>query len=194
MNAKSYSDPLIIAHRGANNIAPEETLPAYIDAVKNHADFIEGDLRQTKDGVLVLMHDSTVNRTTNGKGYVSNKTYHQVEKLDAGVKFSKKYRGTRVLNLENLIRHFGTKTKYYIETRRVKGKLTMESLLLKILNKYHLISKRKVIIESFYPTSLKKIHKMNKNIPLVLLIKHNQTVILQINISVIGKRLFMGLD
>lgn len=160
---------LIIAHRGASDRAPEETKSAYDLAVKDKADYLEMDLRQTKDGKLVLMHDQTLDRTTNGKGEVSHKNLKQIKKLDAGSWFGKKHKNQRVLTLEELVKRHGSKTKYFIETRRVDDKLTMEEPLIKLLNKKGLIKKKKVIIQSFSAMSLQKIHNMDKSVPLVQL-------------------------
>lgn len=73
--SKMYSyaqSPLIIAHRGASAYAPENTLTAFELAIEMNADMIETDVHQTKDSVLVIMHDYTVDRTTNGTGYIKD--------------------------------------------------------------------------------------------------------------------------
>lgn len=161
--------PLILAHRGASDVAPEETIPAFKIAVQDKVNYIEMDLRMTKDKQLVLMHDTTVNRTTNGKGNVSSFTLSQIKKLDAGSKFSKKYKNTRVATLQEVLDTLGSKTKYYIETRLENNKLQQEEPLVKLLNKKGLIKQHRVIVESFSESSLKKIRSLNKNIPLVQL-------------------------
>src|SRR3954453_8427155 len=74
----------ISAHRGAKTVAPENTIAAYEAAVKAGADYIELDVRRTRDGKLVIMHDSTVDRTTNGHGAVADLTSEGIETLDAG--------------------------------------------------------------------------------------------------------------
>ena len=73
--------PLVIAHRGANRVAIENSLPALRRAAELGADRAEIDVRMTIDGVPVLMHDATVNRTTDGMGRVDQLTWHQVRKL-----------------------------------------------------------------------------------------------------------------
>lgn len=80
---------LNIAHRGANRVAPEETIEAYHAAKKDGADVLEMDLQRTRDGVLVLMHDATVDRTTNGTGRVDEMTLAEVKALDAGYDFTR---------------------------------------------------------------------------------------------------------
>lgn len=161
---------MVIAHRGANDKAPEETMPAYKIAVQEKANYIEMDLRETKDNQLVLMHDPTIDRTTNGKGEVNQYRLQELKKFDAGSWFNQKHKNERIITLEELINHFGSKTNYFIETRLVDHKLKMEKTLVEILNRKGLIQKHKVIIESFSAMSLKRIHDINDNIPLVQLI------------------------
>ncbi|UJZ87897.1 glycerophosphodiester phosphodiesterase [Heyndrickxia coagulans] len=166
---KEKKETLIIAHRGADDRAPEETMPAFRLAVNEKADYIELDLRETKDNKLILMHDPTLDRTTNGKGDVTRYSLKQIKKLDAGSWFGKKYKGQCILTLEELINQYGSKTNYFIETRRVGNELKMEEPLIRLLNKKGLIKKKKVMIESFSARSLEKIHKLDRSVPLVQL-------------------------
>ncbi len=75
---------LNIAHRGGNRLAPEETLEAWRSALAVGADVLEMDLHATADGVLVLLHDGTVNRTTDGEGRIRELSWAEVQELDAG--------------------------------------------------------------------------------------------------------------
>lgn len=86
----------LCAHRGASSTHPENTLPALREAVRLGAHMIEFDLILSQDGVLVLMHDATVDRTTNGKGRVADLTLAQLRSLDAGAKKDARYAGTRI--------------------------------------------------------------------------------------------------
>ncbi len=74
-------NPVVIAHRGASAYAPENTLAAFEKAIAMKATVIETDVHQTKDSVLVLMHDETVDRTTNGKGRIKDMLYADFKKL-----------------------------------------------------------------------------------------------------------------
>lgn len=93
----------IVAHRGASAYAPENTMPAFAKASELGADFVEADLRATKDGVIVCIHDARVDRTTNGRGFVSDLTSSEIRALDAGSWFSEQFRGVRVPLLEELL-------------------------------------------------------------------------------------------
>src|SRR3984885_10955009 len=89
-----------ISHRGEHLHHPENTLPAFQAAIDAGADYFELDVRTTSDGKLVLMHDSTVDRTTNGTGEVHNLTFDQIRALDAGAKFSQNFVGTKIPTLD----------------------------------------------------------------------------------------------
>jgi glycerophosphoryl diester phosphodiesterase len=93
---------LIIAHRGHIVAAPEQTISAYIAAVRVGARMIEADLRFTADAVPVMMHDSRLDRTTSGHGLVAETEWASVAKLDAGSWFSPEFSGERVPRLDDL--------------------------------------------------------------------------------------------
>jgi glycerophosphoryl diester phosphodiesterase len=76
------SQPLVIAHRGASSAVAEHTLPAYLEAIASGADGLECDVRLTRDGHLVCVHDRTVNRTSNGRGIVSELDLSRLQALD----------------------------------------------------------------------------------------------------------------
>lgn len=78
------SDPQLIAHRGGPAYEPENTLSAFRNAIEVGADWIEMDIQRTQDGVLVVIHDETVDRTTDGTGKVEHLTLEQIRTLDAG--------------------------------------------------------------------------------------------------------------
>ncbi|HEX3900214.1 MAG TPA: glycerophosphodiester phosphodiesterase family protein [Mycobacteriales bacterium] len=94
------SQPLVIAHRGASGLEPEHTAEAYRRALADGADGFECDVRLTRDGVLVCLHDRSVERTSNGRGVVSRMTLGDLQKLNFG-----KRRGTTasVLTFEDLL-------------------------------------------------------------------------------------------
>jgi glycerophosphoryl diester phosphodiesterase len=86
----------LCAHRGASGTHPENTLPAFEEAIRLGAHMIEFDLHLTRDRVLVLMHDATVDRTTDGKGAVSSLSLEEIRRLDAGKKKDPRFAGTKV--------------------------------------------------------------------------------------------------
>ena len=93
----------VIAHRGASGYAPENTAAAFAKAIAMGADAIETDVRLSADGELVLIHDATVTRTTDGRGPVADHTLAELRALDAGRWFSDAFAGERVPTLAELI-------------------------------------------------------------------------------------------
>ena len=90
------------AHRGFSGKYPENTLLAFSKAIEEGVDGIENDVHLTKDGVLVVMHDELVDRTTNGKGYIKDKTYEELAQLDASYIF-KEYGPQKVPTLREYL-------------------------------------------------------------------------------------------
>ncbi len=88
--------PLMIAHRGHSIAVPENTLESYRRAIELGVEMIECDVNMTRDGQLVMIHDWTLDRTTNGSGPVRNLSLHEVQRLDAGSKFGPEFSGLRV--------------------------------------------------------------------------------------------------
>ena len=90
-----------------------------------NADYLELDLQMTKDGHLIVMHDETVDRTTNGTGWVKDLTLAEIKQLDAGAWFNEAnpdkqnahFIGQQVLTLDEVLRYFGKRENYYIETK-----------------------------------------------------------------------------
>ncbi|MDW8156417.1 MAG: glycerophosphodiester phosphodiesterase family protein [Armatimonadota bacterium] len=95
--------PRVCAHRGGAGLAPENTLAACRRSLRAGVRWLEVDVRQTADGVPVLIHDEAVDRTTDGRGLVRQMTFGQLRTLDAGGWFGEKYRGERVPSLEELL-------------------------------------------------------------------------------------------
>jgi len=92
-----------VAHRGYSAVAPENTLPALAAGVLAGATLIEFDVRTTADGVPVVIHDRTVDRTTDGTGQVGELTLNEISGLDAGSWFSPAYAGTRIPLLSEVV-------------------------------------------------------------------------------------------
>lgn len=103
-------DFFVIAHRGASAYEPENTLRAFKRAVDMGADIIEFDVRLSRDGTLVVIHDETLERTTNGQGAVRSKTLKELRGLDAGL-------GERVPTLDEVVSEIGGKVALAIEIK-----------------------------------------------------------------------------
>lgn len=177
---------LNIGHRGASGYAPEHTIPAYDLAKKMGADYVEQDLQITRDGVLVAMHDSTLDRTARGPaenctGPVITKTLAQIETCDVGSWFNEtypqyardEYVGLKVPTLEEVFGRYGKGVNYYIETKSPEQAPGMEEELLRLMDEYGLTEpaaqRWQVLIQSFSPASLQKIHAIDPSLPLIQL-------------------------
>ena len=93
----------LCAHRGGMDTHPENTIPAFRNAIASGAQMIEFDIQFSKDSVLVIMHDETVDRTTNGTGKVSSLELTQIKQLDAGTKKGSQFHHTQVATLEETL-------------------------------------------------------------------------------------------
>src|SRR5438105_4409260 len=95
--------PLVVAHRGASGAAPENTIAAIRLALEAGADMIEIDVQQTREGEIIVFHDATLGRTTNGRGIVKKKMLSELRELDAGSWFAKKFTGEKIPTLDAVL-------------------------------------------------------------------------------------------
>ncbi|MGH2524503.1 MAG: glycerophosphodiester phosphodiesterase, partial [Anaerolineales bacterium] len=98
--------PLSVAHRGHSIEYPENTLEAYRKAIELGVEMIECDVNITRDGQLIMIHDWKLDRTTNGTGRVSDATWEEIQRLDAGAKFNSEFAGVRVPSTQRTLRFF----------------------------------------------------------------------------------------
>ena len=107
-----------IAHRGFSSAAPENTLAAFRQAIELGPEMMECDVRRSRDGRLVVIHDAKVDRTTNGTGLVADMTLAEIKALDAGSRFGPEFAGERIPTLEELLDLIkGTGVKLIIEIK-----------------------------------------------------------------------------
>jgi glycerophosphoryl diester phosphodiesterase len=177
----------VIAHRGASAYAPEHTLAAYDLALEQGADYLEQDLQLTADGVLVVMHDETLDRTARGPaeactGLVREKTLAQLQQCDVGSWFNETHPdradpafvGLRIPTMEEVVERYGTDVGYYVETKAPDAQPDMEDALLELLDEAGLtddrsLRSRQVIVQSFSSESLQRLHDRLAELPLVQL-------------------------
>ena len=114
----------IVCHRGANELAPENTRAAAQVCVDLRVEYVEVDVRTSKDGVMYILHDSTVDRTTNGKGALGKLTSDEIDGLDAGSWLDPKFAGEKLPRLEPFLRWIKGKAKVYFDVKAADvGKL-----------------------------------------------------------------------
>ncbi|MBU3145686.1 glycerophosphodiester phosphodiesterase [Clostridium sp. CF012] len=152
------------AHRGASAYYPENTMLSFEKALEMGATGIETDVQVTKDGVLVLIHDEMVNRTTNGEGLVADYNYKELSKLDAGAWMGEEFAGIKIPTVEELI--YLTLDKDIIINFEIKTGIVIyediEQKLIDLIYKHKI--NRKVILSSFNHYSIAKCNKISKGI------------------------------
>lgn len=143
--------PKIIAHRGSSAHAPENTIAAFRLALEQGADGVELDVMLSKDGHLVVIHDDTVDRTTDGKGAVRDMTLEELRSLDAGG-------GQKIPTLDEVFEEFGGQFIINVELKNyssVFDQLPVEAAMM--INNYQL--GKSVIVSSFNPFNLPRFHR-----------------------------------
>lgn len=118
----------VIAHRGASALAPENTLAGVRKAIAIGADFVEVDVRETRDGHLICMHDSTLDRTTDGQGRVEDRTLEYIRGLDAGSWFSDRFAGDRVPTFDEVLEVSRGKINIYLDHKAGSAKAILTTL------------------------------------------------------------------
>ena len=113
---RNKKEILVIGHRGNAKFSPENTKKSYETAINLGADIIETDVRITKDGVLVFQHDDTIDRNTNGKGPIAEKTFDELRGYDFGYSdlFGEKFKGERIFTVEEGIKLFKERKVAYL--------------------------------------------------------------------------------
>lgn len=159
-----------MAHRGWSGRSPENTLAAIQLAVDEpFISAIEIDVQLSKDGIPVVIHDFTVNRTTNGKGFVKDFTLKQLRELDAGSWFSANFAGEKIPTLEEVLQTAKGKTSINIELK-VAGNLYrgLEDKVIETIKTFNM--ENDVMITSFDHTRIHKINQSNSSIETGLII------------------------
>ena len=158
-----FQNPTVMAHRGLSADAPENTLYAFSDAISVGADFIELDVQQTKDGVLVVMHDSNLKRTTGVNKDIWDVNYADIQDLDAGSWFDPAYANARIPTLEETLQFVDKRAKLNIEIKPTKhGSDTLEQDVANLITEYHYTDA--CYVTSFSYGSLKKVKEVNPDI------------------------------
>jgi len=159
---------LDIAHRGASTAAPPNTLAAFEKAIELGADGIEFDVHLSADGVPVVIHDFTVNGTTNGSGRVASLTLVQLKQLDAGSYFDPAFAGERIPTLAEVLEAVGSRLLLNIELKSTSLRDNgLEQAVIAQVEQHDLGSH--VLLSSFNPFSLRRAKEIAPHIPVGLL-------------------------
>ncbi|MFT0801850.1 glycerophosphodiester phosphodiesterase family protein [Bacillus swezeyi] len=161
----------VIAHRGASGYAPENTMAAFDRALKMKSDYIELDVQMSKDGELVIIHDTTVNRTTDIDSQipvpVQDLTLDELRKLDAGSYFGPEFAGERIPTFEEVLDRYKGKIGMLIELKEPARYPGIEEKVAAALKERRMDKPKhdKVIIQSFNFESVRKIHELLPSMP-----------------------------
>lgn len=172
MNFFDHTHILNIAHRGASNAAPANTLAAFEKAVELGADGIEFDVHLSADGVPVIIHDFGVDATTDGSGQVADMPLAQLKELDAGSYFDPAFAGERIPTLAQVLEAVGSKLLLNIELKyfglRNNG---LEQAVIAQIEQYRRgrDNDNRILLSSFNPFSLRRAKKIAPDIPVGLL-------------------------
>jgi glycerophosphoryl diester phosphodiesterase len=160
-----------VAHRGATGYAPENTVAAFDLAVDMKADYIEIDIQRSKDGELVLIHDTTVDRTTNGTGKVGDLTFEQLRSLDAGSWKGEQYVGEPIPTFDEILDRYRGKVGILIELKAPELYPGIEEQVAEALTERNLDKPQneKIIIQSFNFESMKKTNELLPQVPIGVL-------------------------
>ena len=168
MMIESLPQPVIFAHRGAAVYAPENTLAAFELALTQGADAIELDVKLSAEGCAVVIHDDTVDRTTNGAGRVKNLTLADLRSLDAGSAFSEKYSGEKIPLLEEVFEAVGGRALINVELTNYDNKddHLVETVCM-LVKKFNI--QKQILFSSFDARNLTKASGLLPGVPRGLL-------------------------
>ena len=160
-----------VAHRGATAYSPENTIAAFNLAVDMKADYIEIDVQRSKDGELVLIHDTTVDRTTDGTGKVGDLTFEELRSLDAGSWKGEQFAGEPIPTFEEILDLYRGKIGILIELKAPELYPGIEEQVTAALIERNLDKPQneKIIIQSFNFESMKKMDQLLPRVPIGVL-------------------------
>lgn len=172
MNLTTFVKPLVMGHRGYQAKYPENTMVSFLAAVEAGAQFVELDVTLTRDRQVVVIHDDTVDRTTDGSGRVSDKDLGELRQLDAGSWFHPRFAGQRIPGLEEVLLRVAPRAHINIEIKAHKqtdpgltGLIEQKVIDLVLANKV----KQRVLVSSFDTEVLKRIKLIDQDMDIALI-------------------------
>ncbi|MCY3976508.1 MAG: glycerophosphodiester phosphodiesterase [Chloroflexi bacterium] len=164
-DALNSSETLIFGHRGAMARAPMNTMASFELAMQQGADGIELDVHLSRDGQLVVIHDDSVDATSDGQGKVADMTLDQLKRLDAGAWYSDEFAGQRIPTLDEVFDAFGDGMFINVEIKSSRETVDrLEKRLAECLRRHNM--RERVIVSCFDPVILRRVKQM---MPLVLM-------------------------
>lgn len=161
-NVELVRTPAITAHRGSSAIAPENTLSAIRIAAEEMADYAEIDVRATKDGVVVLLHDENLKRTTGVDKNIWEVSYEETQRLDVGSWLSDQYVNERIPTLDEIIKYADGKIMLNIEIKTSENSPDLVASVVKIIGDNHF--EDQCVVSTFNYGILNRIKELNPDI------------------------------
>jgi glycerophosphoryl diester phosphodiesterase len=159
--------PLCFAHRGASHRSPANTLAAFLLAAELGADGVELDVQLSKDGEVVVIHDFSLNSTTNGQGFVKQRTLAELKELDAGSWFGSEFAGQRIPTLQEVVDAVGDRRlNIELKTTSLRPYDLVEAVV-RIVEDGDLVER--VIVSSFNPLALLRVRRLMPRLDIGLL-------------------------
>ena len=155
--------PLLIAHRGASAHAPENTIAAFELALQQGADGLELDVHLSADGHPVVIHDFTLERTTDGVGPVNALTVRELKRLDAGGWRDRRFQGQRVQTLQEVLERFRDRTRFWLDLKGGPALYPgLEERVVSTIEIYDVLDR--VLVQSFDPGAIGEVRTLNREI------------------------------
>ncbi|MBI3972758.1 MAG: glycerophosphodiester phosphodiesterase [Chloroflexi bacterium] len=158
--------PLVVAHRGASGLAPENTLAAFRLALEASAPAVECDVHLSTDGVPVVIHDAQVDRTTFGFGSVALLSYAAVRRLDAGSWFGEAFAGERIPTLDEVLATCAGRARVFVELKAGGGTALVDAALAAIAR----VSGTEIAVISFDPSIVRDVATRRPSLPVGYLV------------------------
>lgn len=159
--------PTLIAHRGGSLEAPENTMAAFRRSIKLGVKYVELDVQLSKDGRLMVIHDETLDRTTDGSGPVREHTFDELRKLDAGSKFNHKFAGEKIPTLREVLELCaGQGAGVVIEIKSPELNQGVEQKVVSLVGEMRVKGAENVWCISFNHASIRKMRALDATLPL----------------------------
>jgi len=162
------SRPVVLGHRGASKYAPENTISAFDLALSQGADGFELDTMLSRDGVPVVIHDRTVDRTTDGSGRVNLMNLKELQQFNAGSWFAEEYKDEKISSLETIFIKYKDRALINVELKNYRDPFDdLPSIVINLANKFNILDQ--LIISSFLISNLYRIKRLDSRAHVALL-------------------------
>ena len=159
--------PLVLAHRGANKVAPQNTLPAFQKALDFNADGLETDVHLSFEGHIVICHNYTIDETSNGTGRVDEMTLSQLKSYDFGSYFSDEFKGVTLPTLPELLDLTKSMKLINIEIKPPQKDCDLVKKVVEAIHEYGIVENS--IVSCFDPECIRLVKEIDKNVKTGLL-------------------------